>query len=254
MNKCLLMILLSLSVPSIAAAPADDAEAIVRESDRRQRVQSETYDGQLEVVDPAGKIFKKTWRLWREGNGSQNRVLLRFTSPPEVDGVGLLILGRANAPDDQWMYTPAIRRDRRIAPQDRAARFMGTDFSYEDMEQRDIDEYRYEMLGEVLLAGQACWKIRAKPKLPEQSQYSWSELWVRKDNYVVVNMELYVKDQKRKTLEMSDLEQIQGVWTARQMRMKDLERGGSTTLRRQNIKYNVTLDKDFFSLRTLRTQ
>lgn len=250
---CVLVLCGSFLFSPLHAVLAEDAERIMRESDRRQRAQSETYDGRLEVVDPGGKVFKKSWQLWREGNGSQSKALVRFNSPPEVDGVGLLVLARPNAPDEQWMYTPAIRRDRRIAPQDRSTRFMGTDFTYEDMEARDIDEYTYDLMGEETQAGQPCWKIRAKPKAPEQSQYSLSYLWVRKDNYLVICVELYVKGNKRKTLELAEVTQIQGVWTAQLLRMKDLERGGSTTLRRQNIKFNVPIAKDFFSLRTLRT-
>jgi hypothetical protein len=238
----------------IAPMRADDAERIIRESDRRQQVKSQSYDGQLEVVDPGGKVFKKSWKMAREGNGSTSKVLVRFTSPPEVDGVGLLILARPNAPDDQWMYTPAIRRDRRIAAQDRSARFMGTDFSHEDMEQRDIEEYSYELLGEEAREGLPCWKIRARAKNAGQSQYSWSDIRVRKDNYLVVFIEMYVKEALRKVLELTDVAQIQGIWTARLLKMQDLQRRGGTTIRLQNIKYGDVFPPDFFSLRTLRNQ
>jgi hypothetical protein len=247
-NLCLLILFIC---PPVAA---DDAEHIMRESDRRQQVRSQSYDGQLEVVDPGGKVFKKSWKMDREGNGSASKVLVRFTSPPEVDGVGLLILARPNAPDDQWMYTPAIRRDRRIASQDRSSRFMGTDFSHEDMEQRDVEEYSYELLGEQTRDGQSCWKIRAKAKNPGQSQYSWSDIWIRKDNYLVVFVEMYVKETLRKVLELTDVAQIQGIWTARLLKIQDLQRHGSTTIRLQNIKYGDSFPTDFFSLRNLRNQ
>jgi len=245
-----IMLLLFTCVP----IAAEDAERIMRESDRRQQVKSQTYDGQLEVTDPGGKVFKKSWRMFREGSGSASKVLVRFSAPPEVDGVGLLILARSNAPDDQWMYTPAIRRDRRISMQDRSARFMGTDFSYEDMEQRDIDEYAYELLGEEIREGQPCWKIRARAKNPGQSQYSWSDIRVRKDNYLVIFVEMYIKETLRKVLELTDVAQIQSVWTAQLLRMKDLQRGGSTVMRLQNTRYGESFPADFFSLRTLRSQ
>lgn len=236
------------------SAQTQSAESIIRESDRRQQVQSQSYEGQLEVTDPGRKILKKTWQLSREGNGGTSKVLIRFNTPPEVDGVGLLVLARPGAPDEQWLYTPAIHRDRRIATQDRSARFMGTDFTHEDMEQRDIDEYAYELLGEESPGGLACWIIRAKPKQPGQSQYSWTDLWIRKDIYLPIAYEMFVDGKKRKRLDLSDIAAIQSIWTARTLRVIDLDRGSSTTLRLQNVKYNVPFAKDFFSQRTLRSQ
>ena len=51
------------------------------------------------------------------------------------------------------MWTPAIERDRRIALQDRSTRFFGTDFSFEDLEERDVDQYDYALLGEEAIDG-----------------------------------------------------------------------------------------------------
>ena len=52
----------------------------------------------------------------------------------EVNGVALLIHNHTDRASDQWMWTPALQRDRRIALQDRSTRFFGTDFSFEDLE------------------------------------------------------------------------------------------------------------------------
>ena len=62
------------------------------------------------------------------------------------------------------MWTPAIERDRRIALQDRSTRFFGTDFSFEDLEERDVDQYDYALLGEETVDGAPCWKIQSMPK------------------------------------------------------------------------------------------
>jgi hypothetical protein len=65
--------------------------------------------------------------------------VIRFTAPPEVKGVTLLIVNHPDRSSDQWMWTPAIERDRRIAMQDRSTRFR-PDFSFEDLEERDVDQ------------------------------------------------------------------------------------------------------------------
>ena len=97
-----------------------------------------------------------------------------------------------NYPDrasDQWMWTPAINRERRVATQDRRARFFGTDFSFEDLEERDIEQYDYALQGEDTIDGEPCWKIAATPKAGKRSQYSASIYWIRKSTYTVAQIE-----------------------------------------------------------------
>ena len=112
------------------------------------------------------------------------------------------------------MWTPAIGRDRRIALQDRSTRFFGTDFSFEDLEERDAGQYDYKLTGEEAIAGAPCWRIEARPAQTKTSQYTLSRIWIRKDNYVPAQYENFIKDQPVRRLEQKDIQNIQGIWTA----------------------------------------
>ena len=70
----------------------------------------------------------------RIGVPGEGKSVIRFTAPGEVKGVALLVINHPDRASDQWMWTPAIERDRRIALQDRSTRFFGTDFTFEDLE------------------------------------------------------------------------------------------------------------------------
>ena len=95
---------------------------------------------------PKGKITEKRWTYERLGSHGNSKAVLRFTAPAEVKGVALLVVNHPDRASDQWMWTPAIERDRRIALQDRSTRFFGTDFSFEDLEERDVNQYDYKLL------------------------------------------------------------------------------------------------------------
>src|SRR5881396_2086244 len=172
-----------------------DPRQIVEEAQRRTMTQSQRYEGTLRVIDAKNKLTEKRWQYDRIGSHGASKAILRFTAPPEVKGVALLVLNHPDRSSDQWMWTPALERDRRIALQDRSTRFFGTDFSFEDLEERDVSQYDYVCVGDDTIDGAACWKIDATQKAGKSSQHPRSGVWVRKDNYALAKIENYVKDQ-----------------------------------------------------------
>src|SRR5690349_8781064 len=75
-----------------AAAAADDPRAIVDQAQRRTEAQSQRYEGLLQVFDAKGKISDKRWTFERLGSHGRSKAVLRFTAPPEVKGVALLVV------------------------------------------------------------------------------------------------------------------------------------------------------------------
>ncbi len=240
---------------SVVPAPqAADARQIIQEAQRRTDAKSQRYEGLLQVFDAKGKISDKRWAFERLGSHGNSKAVLRFTAPAEVKGVALLIVNHPDRASDQWMWTPAIERDRRIALQDRSTRFFGTDFSFEDLEERDVDQYDYAMVGEEAIDGAPCWKIQSTPKQAKSSQYTRSFVWVRMDNYAFARIENYIKEQVVRRLNYSNIEQVQGIWTARQLEMADLRRGSRTRLTLDKLQYDVPLKDDDFTLQAIRRQ
>jgi len=245
------LLLLSWALMSTGAA-TNRALEIMREVERRQLTDSQSNIGAIEVVDGKGKVLNKSWQFWREGNRGQSKVLIRFVTPPEVRGVGFLTLNHPGAPAEQWLYTPAIQRDRRVAPQEKSQRFMGTDLTHEDIEERSIEDYDYDLVGEEAFAGQPAYKIKAVYKHPGNTQYSQLYLWIRKDIVATAYIEFYIAAKLRKAMRWDDWKQIQGIWTPHLMEVKDLARGSLTRIRSSDVKYSVRFEPDWFSLRNLR--
>jgi hypothetical protein len=242
-------------VPARATYGADeDARALVAEVQRRTDTRSQRYEGLLQVFDAKGKISDKRWTFERLGSHGQSKAVLRFVAPPEVKGVALLVVNHPDRASDQWMWTPAIERDRRIALQDRSTRFFGTDFSFEDLEERDVDQFDYVLLGDEMIDGVACWKIESTPKRTKSSQYTRSLVWIRKDIYTLARIESYVKDKAVRRLTYADVENIQGIWTAKRLEMADLTRGSRTRLTLDKLQYNVPLEDNDFTLQAIRRQ
>jgi outer membrane lipoprotein-sorting protein len=229
-----------------------DARQIVEEAQRRAESKSQRYEGLLQVLDSKGKVADKRWLFMRLGSHGRSKAVLRFMAPPEVKGVALLIVNHPDRASDQWMWTPALQRERRIALQDRSTRFFGTDFSFEDLEERDVDQYNYRLLGEENIDGALCWRIESTPSERKVSQYTKSEVWIRKDNYAFAQVESYIKADVVRRLRYSNFVQTQGIWTARRLEMTDLRRKSRTILTLEKLEYDVSLRDDDFTLQALR--
>jgi outer membrane lipoprotein-sorting protein len=233
---------------------ADDARRIVDEAQKRTDAKSQRYEGLLQVFDAKGRITDKQWSFERIGSHGQSKSVLRFTAPAEVKGVALLVVNHPDRASDQWMWRPAIERDTRVALQDRSTRFFGTDFSFEDLEERDVNQYDYQLLGDETIDDAPCWKIQSTPKETKSSQYTRSIVWVRKDTYAFARIENFIRAQAVRRLTYSRIENVQGIWTARQLEMLDLRRGSRTRLTLEKLQYNVPMSDSDFTLEAIRRQ
>jgi outer membrane lipoprotein-sorting protein len=251
MNRLALALCLTLSA-SGTLAQDNAARQIVAESENRSRSKSQQYEGTLEVIGASNKVSVKRWEYRRIGAYGTSKAILRFTAPAEVKGVALLIVNHTDRASDQWMWTPAIERDRRIAAQDRSTRFFGTDFSFEDLEERDVDQFDYKLAGEDTIDGAACWKIESKPKQSKSSQYTSSLVWVRKDNYTAAQIESYSKDKLIRRIHYSDIQNVSGIWTPRTVEVYDANRKSRTVLKLEKLEYNLPMKDEDFTLEALR--
>jgi hypothetical protein len=249
MNRLLLLTLVTMvGMPPLA----EDPHRIVAEAQKQSSVDSQQYAGLLEVTDARGKAARKAWTYERSGSHGSSKVVIRFTAPAEVKGVALLVVNHPDRSADQWMWTPALNRERRIATQDRRTRFFGTDFSFEDLEERDVEQYDYVLDGEEAIDGEPCWRIAATPRTGKRSQYTRSMFWIRKDTYTYARIENFEESKLVRRLTYRNLANIQGIWTARLLEMEDHARGSRTMLRLDSVTYNTPLAAERFTLAALR--
>jgi hypothetical protein len=232
----------------VCCAHAQDARQIIQEAQKRQASKSQRYEGTLEVIGGENHVTTKRWVYQRIGDFGNSKAILRFTAPADVKGVGLLIVNHTDRASDQWMWRPSIGRDQRIALQDRSTRFFGTDFSFEDLEERDVDQFDFKILSDE---GPA-WKIEARPR--KSSQYTYSYEWVKKDNYTVTKIEAYNKKGLVRVIDYRDYQQVKGIWTPMTTEVLDVMRKSHTILKYDKVDFNMPMKDDEFTLQTLRRE
>ena len=180
--------------------------------------------------------------------------IMFFQYPGDVKGTGFLTwdYDELNKDDDKWLYLPAIKKTRRIsgssAKQDY---FMGSDFTYDDMGSRNVDEDTHTLLGEETVDGQKCWKLESLPK-DKRDIYSRKTALIRQDCLIPVRVEYYDKMGKlHRRLEMSDIAKVEGFWVARKMHMTNVQTEHQTVLEIKNPTYNIPMEESKFNVTTL---
>ena len=185
--------------------------------------------------------------------GDTEKVLMFFNSPRDVAGTGYLSFSYddESKDDDIWLYLPAMKRVRRITGSGKNDSFMGTDFTYEDMGSRSLSKDDFSLRGEEAVDGEPCWVVEARPK---DSRDPWGRrvIRVRKDANIFAAVDYYDRqDRLLKTLRMSGLHQVDGIWTAQRMEMTNVQDRHSTVIEMSEIRFNMPLDDNLFAVTAL---
>jgi len=190
-------------------------------------------------------------------NGDEKR-LIRFLYPPDIEGTGFLVHEHKGRDDDMWLYLPTLRKSRRKLSSNKKESFLGTEFSYGDIVGPKVEEYKYTLKGEEEIEGVNCYVIEAIPKSKDVlNDYGYSKRidYIRKDNFTRHRAVFYDEHGKLlKTLYCSDPVEVDPKnhkWFVRYREMVNHQNGRKTILVFDEIKVNIGLKEHFFTVRYL---
>lgn len=177
--------------------------------------------------------------------------LATFVEPADVAGTKLLSKENKTGADTQYLYLPALKEKRRIAGSAKNESFMGTDFTYNDMEQSAIEESSYTRLADEKHSGIECFRIDAVPN-DKDSEYSKLELWIDKQDYMPLKIYFYDrKGEHLKTMIAQVVEPIGGEMTVTKLLMKNVKKGSRTTMVMEKLDRKQTYPKAIFDENSL---
>jgi hypothetical protein len=263
MNK-LLTITLGVAL-STSVFAGNQAREVMEKVDARDDGDSMISTMQMTLIDKKGKKRSRQLRTYsKDIDTNTEHKTIFFLSPSDVKNTAFLTYDYSgdDKDDDQWMYLPALKKIKRIPASDKDAAFMGSDFSYSDMTDKELDDYTFKLLKESTIkrkdGNKAVWVIESLPvnqAVIDETGYTRSILYVRKDNYVLTRAKFYLKKGKRiKYMDVRKLEQIDGIWVAMQTTMTTKQGKQTlhkTVLTNSDVEINKPIDDDMFSVRRI---
>lgn len=253
---------LTLLVATIPFAFAEDPEAraIMEKVDARDEGDNQTSIMEMILIDKRGNQRVRRIATFSKDKAEDTFRLMFFQHPADVKDTAFLTwdYDDPNRDDDQWLYLPALRKTKRIASRDKSGSFMGSDLTYSDMTDRNLEDYDFFLKKEMEVKGVKAWLIESIPrskKVIKETGYTKSFLIIRQDNDFVIRAVHWVKNGGYlKYVDVRKLEQIEGIWIATELHVtkkKGKQVVHKTILKFKNVKFNQDLDFDLFTARRM---
>ena len=226
---------------------------VAQRIDQRERGDDVSVHMDMTLIDKRGSERQRKLFIIRKDFDGNDKLLLKFSYPNDIKGTSFLVWEHKGRENERFLYLPALGRIRRIATREKNENFAGTDFSYEDISGRKLEDYTYTLIKEdILHKGETCYLLESNPK-EKDSKYPKTRSWVRKDNFVTIKGEYYNrKGEVEKTYTVSKLEVIDGIWTVLEHSMENHKTAHTTLIKVKDVLYNTGIPNRSFGRRALK--
>ncbi len=255
--------ILVLTLGGISAAEETtglDGPAIAAKSDRARRATTEHQVMKMVLENSRGQQRIRTIEGWsHELSDAEEHRFARFLEPSDVRDTTLLTYDYDEKDDDIWLYLPALKKIKRILSSNKTDYFMGSDFTYEDMENLDLVNWTYKLTGSETIDGVDCYVLEEAPNNDEEAKdsgYTKRVSWIAKSDFIPRRIEFY--DKKKRLSKRMGFEDIRPTSDsdprprAHKMTMENFITKHKTVLFFEKLDLDVEVDDDVFSQRNLR--
>ena len=241
-------------LPNVSMAMS--AYEIMKKVDQRYTGETIEQTSTLILIDKKNRKRERKLKGFTTEVSDGTKSISFFLSPSDVKNTSYLSYNwdDPSKDNDSWLYLPSLQKTNRISGGDRSNSFMGSDFTYSDLDGVEIEDYTFKIVKDSdIVDGADCWIIEATPKsndIIKETGYLKTLTWIRKDIFFGVKGRILVKKGKKvKLWSAKDIKKIDGVWVAKTQQMtttKKKKREHSSIFIIESIAFNKEVDKSLF--------
>ncbi|MGD8859049.1 MAG: outer membrane lipoprotein-sorting protein [Myxococcales bacterium] len=235
------------SAPALADGP--DADELARKTLRADAFAWEGARTRLRMVliEKDGERRERAMEVVARRHQGLLQTRVRFLAPRDLAGTAFLMREKKGAPSEQWIYLSGLKRTRRIVGREREGSFMGSDFTYADMQRVDPRYTAQKRLDDAKVGSTETYVLETTIDAKSGSAYGKLVTWVRKSDFVALRTRFYDKSGKLvKTLYARKVKKLEGKPVVVEARMQS-EGGHATELIIEGMERRDDLDDDLFS-------
>ncbi|MCK5241508.1 outer membrane lipoprotein-sorting protein [bacterium] len=254
----ILIMCFALGLTGTAGWAEDNADEIMRKHyalPKAQDMQSFTI---MALRKKDGSRTDRKLKMYSKQTKQGTNSFAEFLSPADVKGTKFLTIGNKQGDDDQRLWLPDLGKVRKIASAGKSGKFMGSDFTYYDMENHSFSDYTYTLLGEEeckytkdgVKAKRTCWKMASVP-VDKDAPYSQVLLWISQEDYFVYKTEMYNKKKAvEKRIYITEVKTVASIIVPVKTVAVNVN-GHKTLLKMEDIKVNSGLSDSIFTVKNL---
>ena len=229
-----------------------NGKQIIEKVYNRPAGDDQTSDLSMTLINKSGDQRVRKIKQFTKDLGDVEKSIMFFLSPADVKNTSFMNWTYdSDQGDDQWIYLPALKKTKRISSDSKSDYFMGSDFTYDDLGDRKLEDDTHQLLREETLDGIDCYVVESVSK-DEDYMYSRTMVWVNKSNFIGVKKEFYDEDEDLlKILSIKEVKEISGIWVITNSEMKNLQKSHRTTMVLSNIQINTGISESYFSERMM---
>ena len=244
----------------IAATPSVDEiinrtnqMAYYQGKDGRAKVKMTINDAQKRTRTREFTILRwdkpSTEEIKNQAYHGKQKLYVYFNRPADVNKMVFMVHKNIASDDDRWLYLPALDLVKRIAATDKRTSFVGSDFLYEDVSGRNLQEDQHTLIG----TDDNYYIIENTPIKKADVEFSKYIMYIHKASFLPIQTEYYDKQgTPYKSYTALSVETIDGHPTITKSEAKNLQTGSSTVMEYSNVQYDTELPDNIFSERFLR--
>lgn len=207
------------------------------------------------ISKSGGKKERVFYTLNQDNNKYDSKSLIVFTVPKKFRETAMLTHNEKGTETNQWLYLPALKKSRRISSGKKSGRFVGSDLTYEDLEDREPELDNHKILKETTIKGKKYIILESTAKNSADSIYSKVISWVDAKDWVVKQAKFYKRKKNPvKSLIVKDFKVFDKALRGTETVITHHEQNHKTVIELLSSKDDVKLSNNFFSKRVLENQ
>ena len=225
-------------------------DELAKQMDSRKKPSDSKVDLMMTLTNKKGKTRSSSLRSIMKDDGAKQ--IIWFLSPADDKGVAFLKIEHDEKDDEMRIWLPAFKKIRRISAKKRSDSFMGSDMSYEDMSSRQLDEFKFILIGQEVYDSIACHLLESIPREHMRTEYSRHITWVDSTLLIPIKEESFDKSGqllKEKYFSYTIIKEYQ---ILTKVHVTNIQKNHSTTLNFENIELDTGVKDDLFHERNLK--
>ena len=184
-----------------------------------------------------------------DGNKKQ---IIWFLEPKDDKGVAFLKIEHENKDDGMRMWLPAFNKVRRISSKKKGDSFMGSDLSYEDLSNRDIDDHTYNRIDDEIIDEKLCYVLEVIPNSKVRSSYSKHITWIDKESLMIIKEQSFDRRGALKKKKKFSHSELSGYFVMNRVFVEDVQKNHKTEVSFDELRVDTGISPNLFQEKNLK--